>query len=108
MILNPPASTVEPSGLSAVQPVGASGRSGINFEKSTTSKCCGSSARRKSAQKTTKEKTESGKLFEFQGKSPEVHPTCFLASGSKIIGDVVLEENVSIWFNTVIRGDVEP
>src|SRR2546421_7666022 len=56
---------------------------------------------------TIAEKTESGELFEFQGKTPEVHPTCFLASGSKIIGDVVLEENVSIWFNTVIRGDVE-
>jgi carbonic anhydrase/acetyltransferase-like protein (isoleucine patch superfamily) len=55
----------------------------------------------------TIEKVESGKVFEFQGKTPEVHPSCFLASGSKVIGDVVLEENVSVWFNVVIRGDVE-
>ena len=53
------------------------------------------------------EKVESGKLYEFQGKKPEVHPSCFLADGARIIGDVVLEENVSVWFNVVIRGDVE-
>jgi carbonic anhydrase/acetyltransferase-like protein (isoleucine patch superfamily) len=53
------------------------------------------------------EPVESGKLYEFQGKSPQVHPSCFLAAGSKIIGDVILEENVSVWFNVVIRGDVE-
>jgi len=50
---------------------------------------------------------ESGKLYEFQGKTPTIHPSCFLAAGSRIIGDVVLEENVSVWFNVVIRGDVE-
>jgi len=31
----------------------------------------------------------------------------FLAAGARIIGDVELAENVSVWFNTVIRGDVE-
>lgn len=53
------------------------------------------------------EPVESGKLYEFQGKMPVVHPSCFLAAGSRVIGDVVLEENVSVWFNVVIRGDVE-
>jgi len=53
------------------------------------------------------EQVESGKIYEFQGKTPEVHPSCFLADGARIIGDVILEENVSVWFNTVIRGDVE-
>jgi carbonic anhydrase/acetyltransferase-like protein (isoleucine patch superfamily) len=53
------------------------------------------------------EKVESGKIYEFQGKIPEVHPTCFLADGARIIGDVVLAEHVSVWFNVVIRGDVE-
>src|SRR6185503_14427178 len=56
---------------------------------------------------TTAEAVESGKLYPFQGVTPTVHPSCFLAAGSRIIGDVVLEENVSIWFNVVIRGDVE-
>src|ERR1043165_1070279 len=53
------------------------------------------------------EPDETGKLYEFQGKFPVVHPSCFLAAGARIIGDVVLEENVSVWFNVVIRGDVE-
>lgn len=53
------------------------------------------------------EEVESGKLYAFQGVVPSVHPSCFLAAGSRIIGDVVLEENVSVWFNVVIRGDVE-
>ncbi len=50
---------------------------------------------------------ESGKIYPFQGSIPTIHPSCFLAAGSRIIGDVVLEENVSVWFNVVIRGDVE-
>ena len=53
------------------------------------------------------EQVETGKIYEFQGKTPVIHPSCFLAAGSRIIGDVVLEENVSVWFNVVIRGDVE-
>ncbi len=53
------------------------------------------------------EPVETGKLYEFQGKIPVVHESCFLAAGARIIGDVVLEENVSVWFNVVIRGDVE-
>jgi carbonic anhydrase/acetyltransferase-like protein (isoleucine patch superfamily) len=52
-------------------------------------------------------KVESGQVHQFQGKNPEIHPSCFLAAGSHVIGDVVLEENVSVWFNVVIRGDVE-
>ncbi|MEI8134514.1 MAG: gamma carbonic anhydrase family protein [bacterium] len=54
-----------------------------------------------------KSTSETGEVLEFQGKLPEIHPSCFLASGSRVIGDVVLEENVSVWFNVVIRGDVE-
>ena len=55
----------------------------------------------------TLDKVESGKIYEFDGKTPQIHPSAFLAAGSHVIGDVVLEENVSVWFNTVIRGDVE-
>ena len=28
--------------------------------------------------------------------------------GAKVIGDVELKENVSVWYNAVIRGDIEP
>jgi carbonic anhydrase/acetyltransferase-like protein (isoleucine patch superfamily) len=50
---------------------------------------------------------ERGTIHSFDGKDPIIHPSCFLAYGSRVIGDVELEENVSVWFNAVIRGDVE-
>lgn len=33
---------------------------------------------------------------------------CWIAPGSHVIGDVILENDVSIWFNSVVRGDNEP
>lgn len=56
---------------------------------------------------SNQEPVESGKIYEFQNVLPTIHASCFLAAGSRIIGDVVLGENVSVWFNVVIRGDVE-
>lgn len=50
---------------------------------------------------------ETGNVYTFDGKTPAIHESVFLASGSHVIGDVELAENVSVWFNTVIRGDVE-
>lgn len=46
------------------------------------------------------------KLFPYQGLFPEIHSSVFLASGVKIIGDVRIGENSSIWYNSVLRGDV--
>jgi len=37
-----------------------------------------------------------------------VHPSVYLAPGVQIVGDVTLGENSSVWFNAVLRGDVEP
>jgi len=42
----------------------------------------------------------------YKGIYPKIHDSVFMCDGSHIIGDVVLEENVSVWFNSVIRGDV--
>ena len=42
----------------------------------------------------------------LQGKSPKIHPSCFIAENATIIGDVVIKEHSSIWYNVVIRGDV--
>ena len=50
---------------------------------------------------------ETGKLYSFDGKTPKVHESVFLAAGARIVGDVELAENVSVWFNAVVRGDVE-
>ena len=40
------------------------------------------------------------------GKKPIWGNNCFLADNATLIGDVVIGEYSSIWFNTVIRGDV--
>ena len=42
----------------------------------------------------------------FQGKSPQIHPTAFIEESAQVIGDVVIGEQSSLWFNTVVRGDV--
>jgi len=47
-------------------------------------------------------------IHSLQGKTPKIHPTAYIAPGAQIIGDVVIEENASVWFNAVLRGDVEP
>ena len=42
----------------------------------------------------------------FQGKSPKIHETAFIAENAVIIGDVEIGERASIWYNCVLRGDV--
>jgi len=42
----------------------------------------------------------------FQGKCPQIHPTAFIEQSAQIIGDVVVGEESSVWFNAVVRGDV--
>lgn len=42
----------------------------------------------------------------YKGKSPIIHPTCFIAQGVVIIGDVEIGEYTNIWYGCVIRGDV--
>lgn len=39
-------------------------------------------------------------------KDPSVHDSAFVAEGARIIGDVVLHKDSSIWYNTVARGDI--
>ena len=48
------------------------------------------------------------KIIPYAGKYPEIHESVFLADGAIVIGDVVICENASVWFNAVIRGDVCP
>ncbi|HSA61183.1 MAG TPA: gamma carbonic anhydrase family protein [Nitrospiraceae bacterium] len=42
----------------------------------------------------------------FQGIKPTVPQSCFVENTAVVIGDVVMGEYCSVWFNTVIRGDV--
>jgi gamma-carbonic anhydrase len=46
------------------------------------------------------------KLFLYQDLFPKIDDTVFLASGVKIVGDVSIGKNSSVWYNCVIRGDV--
>ncbi len=42
----------------------------------------------------------------YKGIYPRIHPTAFIAENAVIIGDVEIGEDCSIWYNVVIRGDV--
>lgn len=46
------------------------------------------------------------KLFPYKELYPKIHPSVFLASGVKIVGDVEIGAFSSVWYNVVIRGDV--
>jgi len=46
------------------------------------------------------------KLFPFNDYFPRIDQSVFIASGAKIIGNVEIAENSSVWYNSVIRGDV--
>lgn len=46
------------------------------------------------------------KLFPYQNLYPEIHESVFLASGVKIVGNVKIGKDSSVWYNSVIRGDV--
>ena len=47
-------------------------------------------------------------ILPYKDKTPRIDPSAYLAPGAVVIGDVVIRAGVSIWFNAVIRGDVEP
>lgn len=42
----------------------------------------------------------------YRGKYPEVDPSVYLADSAVVIGDVVIGRDSSIWFHTVVRGDI--
>ncbi|MEO5597335.1 MAG: gamma carbonic anhydrase family protein [Novosphingobium sp.] len=44
-------------------------------------------------------------IASFNGKSPRIHSSAFIAPGCRIIGDVEIGPDVSVWYNCVIRGD---
>lgn len=46
------------------------------------------------------------KIIAYRGTMPRLNEDVFVAPGAWIIGDVVLEKGVNIWYNTVLRGDV--
>lgn len=47
-------------------------------------------------------------LFSFEGRSPKVDPSAFVAPTATLIGDVTVEAGASVWFGAVLRGDDAP
>jgi len=45
-------------------------------------------------------------ILSFGGKTPKVHASAFVAPGAQLIGDIEIEADASIWYNCVLRGDV--
>ncbi len=47
-------------------------------------------------------------LYTYKGKKPEISASAYLADNAVVTGDVKIGEESTIWFNSVIRGDVAP
>ena len=45
-------------------------------------------------------------IHAYQGVLPKIHQTAFVEDSAQVVGDVELAEDSSVWFNVVIRGDV--
>jgi carbonic anhydrase/acetyltransferase-like protein (isoleucine patch superfamily) len=39
------------------------------------------------------------------GRTPQLHPTAFVAAGARVVGGVTLSEGSSVWYNAVLRAD---
>lgn len=48
-------------------------------------------------------------IYQLEDKSPQLpdEGEYFIADNATVIGNVVLERNASVWFNTVVRGDTD-
>ena len=44
-------------------------------------------------------------ILQWKGFAPTIPSTAFVAAGAQVIGDVVLGDHASIWYNCVLRGD---
>jgi carbonic anhydrase/acetyltransferase-like protein (isoleucine patch superfamily) len=47
-------------------------------------------------------------IYPYHEKNPKIAKSAYLADYTTVTGDVVIGEETSIWFGTVIRGDVAP
>ena len=47
-------------------------------------------------------------ILSYRGRVPRIAASAFIAGSADIIGDVEIGDNSSIWFTSVLRGDVEP
>jgi len=46
-------------------------------------------------------------IYELDGVAPQVAASAWVADSAEVMGNVVLAEDASVWFGTVVRGDCE-
>jgi carbonic anhydrase/acetyltransferase-like protein (isoleucine patch superfamily) len=44
-------------------------------------------------------------LFSFEGLAPQVSPSAWIAPTATLVGDVVIEDEASVWYGAVLRAD---
>ena len=47
-------------------------------------------------------------IYNFENNTPTLHKDSWAASTAVLIGKVILKKDANVWFNVVIRGDIEP
>ena len=45
-------------------------------------------------------------ILPVNGVAPQIPEDCFVAPNATVVGDVIMGSDCSIWFNAVVRGDV--
>ncbi len=45
-------------------------------------------------------------IKKIRGLEPQFGKNCYLAENATVVGDVVMGDQCSVWFNTIVRGDV--
>ena len=45
-------------------------------------------------------------ILAVKGKLPQIGSDCFIAPNCTLVGDITIGDHCSIWFNAVVRGDV--
>ncbi len=47
-------------------------------------------------------------IYNFKNNTPTLHKESWVSSNAVLIGKVILEKDANVWFNVVLRGDIEP
>ena len=47
-------------------------------------------------------------IYNFENKTPKLDKDSWVANNAVLIGKVILKKDANIWFNVVLRGDIEP
>lgn len=48
------------------------------------------------------------KTYPYNDKKPVIADSTFIAPGAKVIGDVTIKDDASVWYNAVVRADLAP